>query len=560
MTKYFFALSLLIAQMLLIKSDLKAQTDYNSLIKGARAMIPNELGKADTVVTKLLEEIEERGLKNDSLFAKATFLKGMIQQYHGWLNIAAKYYLEVLQTAYSKQNEKLTGDCYNNLAIIYQHQSRYPEALQAYHRSLESAESLGDSTSIVETWMNIFLLDNYTGNYPTAIEGCKRTLDYFQRHLDTVNMAYCHGNLAMFYGSNHSDLVEYHMQEALRYFTAMHDTYNVVKCNIDIAEFYVKINQFIKARAVLLQTKEKCLQNDFKDVLETVYRLLAETEMGEGGDASLAEEYIERALSICKVQDLQQKMLKVLLVKTRLYAKSGNFPLFTAALDEYITLENTMSGNSSSRIYKEMQTIYEVEKKNSQNKLLKLENNRLAYKMKLLLLALLGATLATAIIAYQYFRINRDAKTMYKLNLSIANTKIHHTIETNLAEDNTMGNLFEAISWRIESEKLFLHQGFSIQNLCLLMNRSERYISKAIAEGGETNFSNLIRDFRVNEARRLLVDHTDLNLMSQVAEKSGFGTRQTFYKAFKIVTGFTPQEYVSWSIINRAVSMDDLVD
>jgi AraC-like DNA-binding protein len=81
-----------------------------------------------------------------------------------------------------------------------------------------------------------------------------------------------------------------------------------------------------------------------------------------------------------------------------------------------------------------------------------------------------------------------------------------------------------------------------------MINRSRSYISKAFAEGGGTSFSSLVNEFRVNEARRLLAGNVaEMPSMVELAEMTGFGTRQSFNRNFKMLTGFTPQEYMSWA-------------
>lgn len=105
-----------------------------------------------------------------------------------------------------------------------------------------------------------------------------------------------------------------------------------------------------------------------------------------------------------------------------------------------------------------------------------------------------------------------------------------------------LSNLYVEIVRRIGNQKLYLDPTFSQQHLCEAMNRSQRYVSLALSEAGKISFPNLVNNFRVNEARRLLAEHPDLPV-AEIMEKTGFGSRQNFNRYFKQATGFSPSEF-----------------
>jgi AraC-like DNA-binding protein len=151
-------------------------------------------------------------------------------------------------------------------------------------------------------------------------------------------------------------------------------------------------------------------------------------------------------------------------------------------------------------------------------------------------------------------------KTMYRMNVEMANSAsvaIHNIpgsgieyeelpAETEDDEKIPINNLYNAILLRIEKDKLYLSPTFSLQDLSENMNRSQRYISRAISEAGKTSFSSLINNFRINEARRLLAADHNITV-NEITEKTGFGSRMSFHRNFKAATGFTPAEYQNWS-------------
>ena len=553
--KILLVFALIVGQALFLTPALQAQAEYNALIKEAAAYLPDALEKADSVTVKLLTQLSQNGPVDDTIFAKANFLMGQVRQYQGSLNIAASYYQKALESAYCQKKNNVSRACWNNLAIIYEQQSQFKEALEAYHKSLVNSEYMRDSSSIAGTWINISLLDNRNGKNARAIEECGMALDYYRRQSDTLNMALCYQNLGFYHSKTDFKLSREYSLESLRLYTAIHNTYGIAKSSLNVAAVFENSGEYEKAKKILLETQELCTKHEFKQILATVYRIFADIELQKGGDFDLAKEYLDKAASFCSMNGQEDNLSEVLLCKVRLNAKFGDYDGFTDALEEYLSLQKKVLEENSLHVFHEIQVIYDVNKLITQKKVLQEGNSLLSSQLFLAILFLLGAVVAICIIIYQNIRLRSAMKTMYKMNVTISKTVPQPLPETDIAdlsnlkdEEIPIVNLYNEIVRRIDKEKLYLNPAFSVHDLCLTMNRSRRYISKAIAEGGGTSFASLVNEFRVNEARRLLAGHTaELPSMVELAEKTGFGTRQSFYRSFKMLTGFTPQEYMSWA-------------
>lgn len=73
------------------------------------------------------------------------------------------------------------------------------------------------------------------------------------------------------------------------------------------------------------------------------------------------------------------------------------------------------------------------------------------------------------------------------------------------------------------------------------VNYSEAQVARLLREETGLSFGELLRDVRIYHAKQqlLLSDST----VPSIAEKTGFASPETFYRAFKQQTGFTPQDY-----------------
>lgn len=92
----------------------------------------------------------------------------------------------------------------------------------------------------------------------------------------------------------------------------------------------------------------------------------------------------------------------------------------------------------------------------------------------------------------------------------------------------------------------YLDSDLKLIDLAGMMNINRHHASQIINENFDMSFFEFINNYRVEEAERLITNIKEENLkLVDVAYRSGFNNRITFYKAFKNKNGITPSEYKS---------------
>ncbi|QNL19296.1 helix-turn-helix transcriptional regulator [Hyphobacterium sp. CCMP332] len=99
----------------------------------------------------------------------------------------------------------------------------------------------------------------------------------------------------------------------------------------------------------------------------------------------------------------------------------------------------------------------------------------------------------------------------------------------------------ERILKAMETEKLYLDPGLSLQKLARHVTTPPNLVSQTLNEQLGMTFFDFVAQWRVEDAKsRILAgDDSVLNIALDV----GFNSRSTFYKAFKRETGQTPKEF-----------------
>lgn len=114
-----------------------------------------------------------------------------------------------------------------------------------------------------------------------------------------------------------------------------------------------------------------------------------------------------------------------------------------------------------------------------------------------------------------------------------------------LASQSKEGIQSEALVTVLKEEKLYLDPELGRRDLALKLCTTEERVSAILNDALDTTFYMLVNQLRVDESKQLLdIGAADKLTMEAIAKQSGFKSKTTFYKFFKIKMGMNPSEYV----------------
>ncbi|NOT74788.1 MAG: AraC family transcriptional regulator [Cyclobacteriaceae bacterium] len=114
---------------------------------------------------------------------------------------------------------------------------------------------------------------------------------------------------------------------------------------------------------------------------------------------------------------------------------------------------------------------------------------------------------------------------------------------SSLTEDQSQSILIK-LKLVMETEKPFLQPMFSLPDLAQRLSISVHLLSQVINERMERTFFELLAEYRVEEAKRLLKEKMNLKV-EEIAEQVGYHSKSSFNTVFKKLTGKTPSEFRS---------------
>lgn len=105
--------------------------------------------------------------------------------------------------------------------------------------------------------------------------------------------------------------------------------------------------------------------------------------------------------------------------------------------------------------------------------------------------------------------------------------------------------LYDRLRRLMRAEKPYLDSNLNLPTLAEKLDTNTKYLSQVVNNHFGSNLQRFINEFRVQEAKRRLLDDTCGNLTYfGIGQLCGFRNKSTFYKVFKKATDLTPHEFV----------------
>lgn len=156
-----------------------------------------------------------------------------------------------------------------------------------------------------------------------------------------------------------------------------------------------------------------------------------------------------------------------------------------------------------------------------------------------------SATFSTLLFFLGYAG-HRQNFTIHELTLENTNVNLpsEPIAEPQSTEENksTIEKLKDEIERVIEQEQMFLQQDLKINDVAMRLNTNRDYIYQAINVKMGLSFSEYINRLRIGYAIQLKEKNPDLS-SSDIAFRSGFSSRASFYRNFKLYQNCPPLTY-----------------
>ncbi len=227
-----------------------------------------------------------------------------------------------------------------------------------------------------------------------------------------------------------------------------------------------------------------------------------------------------------------------------------------------LMMRDSLINSRSYTVIRDLEKVEETEllhtnlEKSERERTLLEDRNRL--QSMILIIVSLAAAIIIALLGWALVksrRLNQCNRALFQKNVEAIERAL--PISENVAEavatnDEAIPDMtaFESIKDFMMTRREIYKPDFTIEEMAGLSGMSVKQISKAINGLSGNNFNNLLAEYRIKEAERIILSNTGANRpkLEAVAEMVGYRSRSHFSKVFKDVTGMTPSEFSRQSL------------
>jgi two-component system NarL family sensor kinase len=346
----------------------------------------------------------------DTLEVEGLHNIGITYEAQGDYSDALAYLEPALELRNKIGNDIKTANTLNNLGIVSDGMGDFTEALDYYYRALRIFEKANDKSKIAMMFSNIGIVHKERQDFKEAASYYFKAMNIYKLLGNKFGVAACYANLgSSYYYVPMYDSSLFYSMAAAKAFEELNILQFLPTTLGNAGMAYDKLGMKKESRQVLSRAIALHEKYDNKKDLSFALRYLGSVYRSEG-NFSEARKTTSRALEIATRINAKQQLLEAHQELAQIYEAEGNL---SKALDEFRSvniLKDTLFKDEKTKAIAELQTRYETEKKESEIKFLRQENDlkdsRLQRNQALVGLLFL---LAIALIVFGYLVRNRMA-------------------------------------------------------------------------------------------------------------------------------------------------------
>lgn len=366
---------------------------------------------------------------------------------------------------------------------------------------------------------------------------------------DSVLIASANTNYGIHYRRINKDSSIYFYNKALAIHNARPFSMSKVQTEYNLANLYYDKKEYEKANSIYESILKTCKDNDYQEGLVMTYNGLSTIAYIQG-NLSEAIAYMKASIALADSLKMTGISLRLMPDLIGIYYEKKDYKLAADASFKMKRISDSLLSNEKQIALIELEKKYQAEVKEKENQYLQVQ-----LKFRQSVIIILVVALIIFVILYRQRNIlYKEREISYNAIMQkYKDEKESRDRLTKLDQEQMSLNLtkneltlYDKIVSYYTIHKPYLNPKFRVDDLADAIDSNQKEIAQTLKMHMNQNFSAFTNKFRVEAARNLFEDKAHYHLkMEVIAEKSGFGTIQSFYNAFETFTGVKPGFYRS---------------
>ncbi len=527
-----------------------AEATNNAIDTNFRLYLKNREGNPMKALhyLQLALNVAQQNNKPDKI-ALINYHKGYLYRILGIHSLALQNYLKALTFYEKKDVENLLGWTLIDIGNLYfAEKINFSFALEHYEKAKSTFLASGDTVGVVVSEYCTGMVYKEKKEYDTALKYFSNAVILSRKVVEKNHLPFaltCLGQTYLL--KNNPAEAQKHFDESFRISKAIDDKKGIALTHNSIAEASMlsgnlnnSISNYRMALSYLNAIPDKAGISQTLEKLSKVYDMQ--------GNLQQAALLASQALSVADSFNIVNQQEALLPLVAGYFARLNETAKAYKSLQRYINIKQSGTSLSSRQI----QVEYESQLRNHEASLLMEKHN----KQKAIAYTAIAAFIVVGILLLLIYLKNKDLKSSYKylyekhIALSQKEEELSEIKKITkgrspLKEDFHQG-LLDQLTDLMQTEKVFLTKELSLDDLAKRLNTNRTYLSQFINDQFQSNFSNYVNEYRVKEARKILLQPAGKLLkIEAIAQDVGFNSKSSFNIAFKKFTGLTPSDFMA---------------
>ena len=453
--------------------------------------------------------------------------------------------------------EELTASL-GNLGLVYKTMGDYDKALEYYTRAMEISKRMNFSRHIAVDLNNIAAVYVAWQQYEIAADYFGQALEIDKNSGNLAHMEMTLSNLANAIQSlGYPDSALVMFQESLAISEKLGRYGNSAIKRINIGTLYFEAGQYREALTYFIAATETAKQIGLRHVTAGGLQNIGATYSALGNFKE-AETYLDEAFALATEIGALPLVRETYKTRSKLYERMGKPQQALEAYRNYSNIKDSLFTEKSQTKLADMEARYETEKKQQQIEILIKDNqiheanlNRKQTTLIGLSAGVLILLIASVVITMLFVQKSKANRKLVEKNLElmnkneIAHGSVHSDFAHTTVNDKGQEKLLTGLDRLMKEDKVFSQPQISLAGLAEKLETNTTYLSKAINEHFNTNFSTYLNNFRIREAQKMFADQLHKSMtLEGIAGSVGFHSRSTFNTAFRKFSGVTPTVFI----------------
>ncbi|MEZ4971877.1 MAG: tetratricopeptide repeat protein [Cyclobacteriaceae bacterium] len=383
-------------------------------------------------------------------------------------------YKKAMPIALQLNEPAQTASVQNVLGVAYYHLSQYNVALEYFLDALKLTEKTGKPRYLANIYTNIGLVYHDQNDLDKALDYYEKALVYGEQAYDLRMMGRVSNNIGIILNTKGLyDGARIYYEQSLNYKSKVNDEIGASATQQNLAVVYKNLGNLGKANELLQQSRKT--KEEAGDLMGLIQ--VFDTQIGiwiSQKKFAEAMDLLKKSEEILEQINSKEPYINLFHRYKEYYYARGQYDISEQWQEKKDSIREVLFNETKSNQLATLQSVYELDKKETEIKLLQNERDNQALQRDIVLILLIGGVIVVIIIGVWFYQRQRQQKAMFAAQQKLHDAEIQNAQlrESELKRELEYKNR-ELTSYTIN----FVQKGQLFEelkeNIASLMNSSE---------------------------------------------------------------------------------------